>query len=240
MFSNSTGFRIDGGTFYNVSGDNVHHDRGDPGMAILHRAATLDALYNSAESFPQPRCHPETRTKILDNLYRWATGAFGNGSILWLYGPAGAGKSAIMQTLSRRLQDAGRLGGSFFFKRGHRTRGNAKVLFVTLAYQLAIHNRRLKALISKTVEDDPTVVARHMDDQFFELIARPCQSLNDDQPHILLIDGLDECEQQSAQREILRVVSKAARGHTLRLKILIASRPELYIREAFHFLPRAV
>ncbi|KAJ7469904.1 hypothetical protein B0H11DRAFT_1812979 [Mycena galericulata] len=203
-------------------------------MSILHRAAALDALYNSAESFPQPRCHPETRTKILDDLYEWATdGALDTRSILWLYGPAGAGKSAIMQTLCRRLQDADHPGGSFFFKRGHRTRGNAKVLFATLAYQLAIHSRKLKPRISKTVEDDPTVVARHMDVQFHELIARPCQSLDNHPLHILLIDGLDECEPQSAQLEVLRAVAKAAHGHTLRLKILIASRPESYIREEF-------
>ncbi|KAJ7469911.1 hypothetical protein B0H11DRAFT_1386938 [Mycena galericulata] len=221
-----------GGTF--ISAQNVHHDRRDPGMAILHRAVALDALYNSAESFPPPRCHPETRTKILDDLFSWATDeAFGTRSILWLYGPAGAGKSAIMQTLSRRLQDAGRLGGSFFFKRGHRTRGNAQVLFATLAYQLAIHNRRLRSLISKTVEDDPSVVARRMDDQFHELITRPCQLLNDNLPHLLLIDGLDECEHQSAQLEILRVVINATGSHSQRFKVLIASRRESYIREEF-------
>ncbi|KAJ7469908.1 hypothetical protein B0H11DRAFT_1658079, partial [Mycena galericulata] len=226
------GATIVGGTF--ISAQNVHHDLRNPGMAILHHAAALDALYNAAESFPQPKCHPETRTKILNNLYGWTTDeTLDTRSILWLHGPAGAGKSAIMQTLSRWLQDAGRLGGSFFFKRGHRTRGNANVLFATLAYQLAIRNRRLKDLISKTIENDPTVVARHMDDQFHELIARPCQALGDHLPHILLIDGLDECEHQSAQLEVLRVVGNVARGHTLRLKILIASRPESYIREEF-------
>ncbi|KAJ6471557.1 hypothetical protein C8R45DRAFT_836482, partial [Mycena sanguinolenta] len=39
-------------------------------------------------------------------------------TILWLYGPAGAGKSAIMQTLAHQLQDAGRRAASvvlFFF-----------------------------------------------------------------------------------------------------------------------------
>ncbi|KAJ6609940.1 hypothetical protein B0H10DRAFT_1746760, partial [Mycena sp. CBHHK59/15] len=61
------------------------------------------------------------------------------------------GKSAIMQTLCQRLQKGGRLGGSFFFKRKHRTRGNAHVLFVTLAYQLALQNPDLKGPISRNV-----------------------------------------------------------------------------------------
>ncbi|KAJ6456849.1 hypothetical protein C8R45DRAFT_1033624 [Mycena sanguinolenta] len=76
-------------------------------------------MYDSAESFPQPKCHPETRTKMLKDLHNWLLDRDAQHKILWLYGPAGAGKSAIMQTLSRKLEDAGRLGGSFFFKRGN-------------------------------------------------------------------------------------------------------------------------
>ncbi|KAJ6543494.1 hypothetical protein B0H10DRAFT_1670062, partial [Mycena sp. CBHHK59/15] len=66
------------------------------------------------------RCHPETRTEMLDDLWKWLTDSdSGMKPILWLHGPAGSGKSAIMKTLSQRLQDSSRLGGAFFFKRGH-------------------------------------------------------------------------------------------------------------------------
>ncbi|KAJ6465446.1 hypothetical protein C8R45DRAFT_1174019 [Mycena sanguinolenta] len=61
-------------------------------------------------SFPQPRCHPETRTEMLKDLHNWALDRDAQNKILWLHGPAGAGKSAIMQTLSGQLGDAGRLG----------------------------------------------------------------------------------------------------------------------------------
>ncbi|KAJ7630138.1 hypothetical protein B0H17DRAFT_1283822, partial [Mycena rosella] len=50
-----------GGTIINTQ--NVHHRYGETGIHILHRAVALEALYDSAESFPQPRCHPETRTE---------------------------------------------------------------------------------------------------------------------------------------------------------------------------------
>jgi hypothetical protein len=43
-------------------------------MDILHGAAALEALYDSAESFPQPKCPPETPTEILDAVYTWAVG----------------------------------------------------------------------------------------------------------------------------------------------------------------------
>ncbi|KAJ6509785.1 hypothetical protein DFH09DRAFT_1050008 [Mycena vulgaris] len=222
---------IHGGTF--ISAENVHHRHGEAGIQILHRSVALEALYDSAESFPQPRCHPDTRTEMLEGLYNWAIADNSSRSIRWLHGPAGAGKSAIMQSLCQRLQDAGRLGGSFFFKRHHTTRGNAKVLFATLAYQLALNNRHLKPLISKVVEDDPSVMARHMGGQVHKLVVEPCQALNDDASPILLIDGLDECEGHDVQQEILRVLGNVAQNHLLRLRILIASRPELHIRDRF-------
>ncbi|KAJ6509762.1 hypothetical protein DFH09DRAFT_1435410 [Mycena vulgaris] len=198
---------IHGGTF--ITAENINHRHGEAGIHILHRAVTLDALYNSAESFPQPRCHPETRKAMLDSLYNWAITDTSTCSIRWLHGPAGAGKSAVMHTLCRRLQQAGRLGGSFFFKRGHLTRGSARALFATLAYQLALSNR-LKPLISGIVEDDPSCAP------------------------ILLIDGLDECEGNHVQLEILQLLGDiAAHHHPLPLRLLIASRPESHIREKF-------
>ncbi|KAJ7925053.1 hypothetical protein B0H13DRAFT_2314847 [Mycena leptocephala] len=180
---------IHGGTF--IAAENVHHNHrhGETGIHILHRAIALEAIYDSADSFPQPRCHPETRTKMLDDLYNWAIQDASTSPISWLHGPAGAGKSAIMQSLCQRLKDSGRLGGTFFFKRGHLTRGNAKVLFATLAYQLALNNRHFNPLISQRVEYDPSLVGRHMDAQICKLILEPCQSVVNCLPPILLIDG---------------------------------------------------
>ncbi|KAJ7146553.1 hypothetical protein C8R44DRAFT_16520 [Mycena epipterygia] len=219
-------------TAQNVN-QNHHYESGKRGIDILHRHVALEALYDSAESFPQPRCHPETRTKILDDLYEWAVKSSSeeNYSMRWLYGPAGAGKSAIMQTLCQRLQAAGPLGGSFFFKRGHATRGNAKVLFATLAYQLALHNRQLKGPISQSAGDDPSVVGRGMDVQLRQLIIEPCQSLEDAAPLILLIDGLDECENAQVQQTILLLIGNAVSQHPSTFRFLVASRPEPHIRE---------
>ncbi|KAJ7639640.1 hypothetical protein DFH06DRAFT_640155, partial [Mycena polygramma] len=217
-----------------ISAENVNHAarHGDFGIQILHGSVALEALYDSAESFPQPKCHPETRAEILDGLWHWAIKTDSVAPIRWLYGPGGAGKSAIMQTLCQRLQTAGLLAGSFFFKRGHPTRGNATLLFATLAYQLAIHNRTLKSLISETVEQDPSIVRRSMASQLRELMIRPCQT-STSSPWIFIIDGLDECDGRIAQQEILRSIGNAFCEQSLPLKIIVASRPEPDIREVF-------
>ncbi|KAF7362793.1 putative nwd2 protein [Mycena venus] len=237
-----------GNTFIEARNVNYYHDHPEnekkkeeeriekkqkEGMDILHRSAALHALYDSAESFPQPKCHPETRTRILDHIYNWAVDRHSACSIFWLYGPAGAGKSAIMQTLCRRLDEEHRLGGSFFFQRNHATRGNAKVLFVTLAYQLALRNPIWKGAISECAGDDPSVVGRAMKTQLHQLIVRACEFIQNLQPPILLIDGLDECESQEVQQELLRLIGNAASHHPRALRILIASRPEPHIREVF-------
>ncbi|KAJ7450397.1 hypothetical protein FB451DRAFT_1146327 [Mycena latifolia] len=218
------------GTF--ITAENVNHYHRESGVTILHRVVALEALYDSVESFPQPRCHPETRTEILNDLYNWAIDGGNTNSVCWLHGPAGAGKSAIMQTLCRRLQDGGRFSGSFFFKRGHSTRGNAKALFVTLAYQLVLHHPELKGSISKSAEDDPSVVGRGMDIQLCKLIIEPCATLTNSPTIILLIDGLDECNGHDAQQEILRLLASAVSKSPV-LRILIASRPEPQISQVF-------
>ncbi|KAJ6465477.1 hypothetical protein C8R45DRAFT_839928, partial [Mycena sanguinolenta] len=62
------------------------------GIDILHGAVAAAAIYDSAESYPQPKCHPETRTKMLKDLHNWALDKKAQHRILWLHGPAGAGK----------------------------------------------------------------------------------------------------------------------------------------------------
>ncbi|KAE9391294.1 hypothetical protein BT96DRAFT_311649 [Gymnopus androsaceus JB14] len=223
---------INGGTF-------VSHSiqcQGEKGISILHGTVALEALHDSAESFPQPRCHPETRSDMLEELQEWSLRTDPSSNVLWLHGPAGAGKSAIMQTLCRQLQDAGRLGGCFFFKRGHDTRGNATKLFATIAYQLALGVPWLKAPISQIVEDNPSIVARSIETQLQKLISEPCRLHNNRfecrDLLLILIDGLDECEGHDVHLEILRAIRNSL-GEHLPLRFIIASRPEPHIQEMF-------
>ncbi|KAJ6470378.1 hypothetical protein C8R45DRAFT_875193 [Mycena sanguinolenta] len=206
---------------------------GERGIDILHREVALAAIHDSAESYPQPRCHPETRTKMNEDLCNWAMGPHPNTAILWLFGPAGAGKSAIMQALAKQLSETGVLGGSFFFKRGHATRGNGMTLFATIAYQLALAVPSLRSPISQVVEKDQSLIRRNIETQMTKLISEPCsyQSCH----HVtILIDGLDECEDHGVQREILRVIQITRSKFLTPLRFIVASRPEPHIREMFN------
>ncbi|KAJ7245809.1 hypothetical protein C8J57DRAFT_759072 [Mycena rebaudengoi] len=63
------GTNIHGGTFI---GGNVNN--GETGLHILYRSVSLEAMHDSADNDAQPKCHPETRTKMLEKLYNWCIG----------------------------------------------------------------------------------------------------------------------------------------------------------------------
>ncbi|KAJ7721900.1 hypothetical protein B0H16DRAFT_1790182 [Mycena metata] len=223
-----------------IHAQNVHPS-GETGINILHRSVSVDALHDSVDSFPQPKCHPETRQKLLDKLWTHVTALEHPNQIVWLYGPAGAGKSAMMWSLCERLEKSERLGGTFFFKRGHPTRGNARALFSTIAYRLALRIPWLKAPITGAVEHDPSLVTGTPEIQFWRLILGPCQSApSKKNPAIIIIDGLDECDDLQMQQEILRVLQNFLPQYSSLLRIVVASRPEAHIRQitqgAYHGL----
>ncbi|KAJ7236333.1 hypothetical protein C8J57DRAFT_1088195 [Mycena rebaudengoi] len=250
IFTSTSHVQINGGNFVNVGVSAA-------GLHLLHRAIAGDAVHDSAEIFPQPHCHPNTREKLLDVLSRWGSGIEpprnwtskedeenhepastsdednepGSG-ILWLYGPAGSGKSAVAQSFCQRLMD-GRLGGSFFFKRGHPSRGNARRLFPTIAYQLALLRPELKQIISQIIENDPAIVDRSFSKQLQDFIIGPCQNSCLSQPVSIIIDGLDECDGEDIQREVLRSIGNVVCQERVPILFFIASRRESHIRETF-------
>ncbi|KAJ6551849.1 hypothetical protein B0H19DRAFT_903985, partial [Mycena capillaripes] len=223
-------------------------------LHILYRAVAGDATHDSEDRFPQPRCHPETRIKMLDVLWNWTCGIEPSGtsffqhnvyddhsssntssSILWLYGPAGAGKSAVAQSLCQKLKEKGTLGASFFFKRAHSSRGHAKRLFTTIAYQLALHLPEVNHHISQSMENDPSLVDKSISIQLQKLIVEPFQQFTSTLTHplVIVIDGLDECEGQNIQQEILCSIGRVFNEQWLPLQFLVTSRPEPQIREVF-------
>ncbi|KAJ7913445.1 hypothetical protein B0H13DRAFT_1612545, partial [Mycena leptocephala] len=195
--------------------------------------AACDAFHNSAERYPPPRCHSETRIKMLDDLWNWATAS---NNILWLHGPAGAGKSAVAQSLCQKLAEIeGHIFASFFFKRGHSSRRNGNRMFPTISYQLAVVHPGLNRAISQNVENDPSIVDKSLSIQLQKLIIEPCRHIQslDSCPFTIIIDGLDECDGQHIQQEILRSIGNSMGDPRLRLRFLIASRPEPHIAEMF-------
>ncbi|KAF9470396.1 hypothetical protein BDN70DRAFT_778459, partial [Pholiota conissans] len=159
--------------------------------------------------------------------------------IMWLYGPAGGGKSAILQTIAERCAKINGLLASFFFGRSDPTRNHIKPLIPTIACQIAIIIPELKPYVECAIERDPFLLDKSLATQFQLLIVTPLQALSASgnlkpgSPRLIIIDGLDECDDPKMQDMMLRVIANALRSQKLPLIFLIASRPEWNIHDTF-------
>jgi len=73
----------------------------------LESKVAFSALLNSGERYPAPHCHPGTRIAAKKVVKDWI-GRRGFGSekkLMWISGPPGVGKSAILQTVCEELTE---------------------------------------------------------------------------------------------------------------------------------------
>ena len=85
------------------------------------------------------------------------------------------------------------------------------------------------------MELDPTLHTKSMDIQLRTLIVNAFQYLSPPPQHsyLVIIDGLDECQDKATQLSILQLLCETITVHKLPLRFLIGSRPESHIRDSF-------
>jgi hypothetical protein len=197
----------------------------------LHVAegAFYDSYLDQHESF----CLQDTRTDILSQVAKWAESD--EKFIFWLNGMAGTGKSTIARTAAREYKDQGILGATFFFKRGEADRSNAKYLIPTLTKQLVGKHRRLAPHVLDAVREDPHISSNSLCEQFKMLLYRPLVKLDESKSTtiVIVIDALDECDREENMQAILQLLFQLQKIQTVRLRVLLTSRPELPIRLGF-------
>jgi len=211
------------------------------GFKILRKAATPNAFHNSGHQFDAPRCHENTRVAVLEKIGDWVNLLINiSALIMWLYGAAGAGKSAIARTMAEILHDRQQLLSTFFFSRQDSSRNHIKSVVATLAYNIALSVPESRPLIIATLDEDPLILSRSFAHQFQRLIFEPLRQLSQQgvvYPMVIVIDGLDECLDHEERTILLHVILGAARQHSVPLKFLITSRPEVPIARVFNATP---
>ncbi|KAF9053286.1 hypothetical protein BJ165DRAFT_852698 [Panaeolus papilionaceus] len=242
--SNSTKLLITGGnhTFqFNETSSTAGH-------AAFQRLFNhiCDRAFHNSDECDEVKCHPGTRTAILQVLFDFANDSE-HPFITWLNGPAGAGKTAIARSLAERCEEAGILAASFFFWRSDLERSDEKRLIPTLAYQLCLSIPLLRPFVEQSITNDPAIFSKTLTRQLSALILVPLQQIQASHstfvpqclPRLIIIDGLDECGGQNTDRahrqgralEILRQL--ASRQDIFSFRILVVSRTEAYIRRRF-------
>lgn len=202
-------------------------------------------MHDAAARFDAPRCHRKTRAKYLNQLEFWMLGEgedFIGKHLIWLYGGAGVGKSAIMHSIVERCTQHSVILGTFFFSRTDPSRNYAEVLITTLAYQLARAFPTALAILEPTIQRDPLIFKASLYTLTRELLVRPVLYLvkagfihTGFSGGVFVIDGLDECDdtQKEKQGLVIQIIASILCDHRLPIRFLISSRPEVAITSAF-------
>ena len=166
---------------------------------------------------------------ILDGIELW-TRDFGKPSVYWLNGLAGTGKSTIAQTIAERTFADGRLGASFFCSRDFEDRSNLRLIFPTLAVQLARKYPEFRSTFIQLVQSDPEIVHETLYGQMKNLIVQPL--VESAVSTVIVIDALDECKDEEPASAILSVLGQFV-AEIPTVKFFITGRPEPRIRGGF-------
>ncbi|KAF8983222.1 hypothetical protein BDQ17DRAFT_1378225 [Cyathus striatus] len=207
MFSDSHNFVINGGMF-------TGFEQGMDAIQFLAQNIASNAKHDS-------EC-------VIEQLVSWSNDtADDRSNILWLHGPAGVGKSAIALSVCKRLEQMKTLRASFFFLRTEATQNNVQWLFTTIAYQLAVFLpiTGLRKAIEMHVTHNPDVISQSMEAQWRKLIVTPLKAAVEMKdahpPTVIVINGLDECLDEDAQVQMLRMIASAS-SYGLPLHIIIS------------------
>jgi len=151
---------------------------------------------------------------------------------------AGTGKSTISRTVAWDLAEKKRLAASFFFSRGRRDISHAGQFFTTIAAQLTRSLPVLRPLISQAIQEHSDIWKQRLSEQWKYLILDPLKNAPAQSIQlVVVIDALDECDSKDDIQLILKLLAQAKCLETIRLRVLVTSRPETPILLGFRNLP---
>lgn len=183
-----------------------------------------------------PGCHPGTLNAVVLRLSEWTT-TDPTPFVCWLTGLPGTGKSALAHSLIAHLRSEDRLAVCFSFNKSNRNRNSIKSLIPTLARQIA---QAIPKFQPQVVAHDARSPKQSFQSQLENLIFIPFSRLNlsparrrASLPILIVIDGLDECDDPKERSLFLKTILDAAPRLRRYLKFLIVSRPEADIQNFF-------
>jgi len=186
----------------------------------------MNALHNSLE---------RGQLAVIKKLIDWIRGDIDfDVLILWVYGETRAGKYMIAHALVEICKRHGWLLETFFWKIAverkivHRS-------ITAMACQISLAIPASRPLIEDAINSDAMLIHQSVDTQLSKLIVEPLRRLKSTGfdfiacPFVIIIDGLDECQDNDIQSGTVKSLAVAFHRSPLRIRILIASRPEVYL-----------
>jgi hypothetical protein len=128
------------------------------------------------------------------------------------------------------------LAGDYFFSTRVPGLDDEAPFVATIVSHLITVIPALEHPVCETIQSNRTIFEQSLELQLEELITKHIALIPPQAPQILVIDGLDECRDQSQRARLLHLLySLVTPPHSFR--VVIASRPEYDIRTAFNQAP---
>ncbi|KAJ2928236.1 hypothetical protein H1R20_g8857, partial [Candolleomyces eurysporus] len=232
----------------NVEGDFHQHNLAVEGKSLFELLKPItDASHtrDRKRSPPDSACLPGTRKGVIRWIVSWVSSSvlIRRRHILWVYGYAGCGKSAIAQEISERVQSEGRLLATFFFCRNAGDRSEIGRLPNTLANQIATSLPETVPLIEAAVKAEPELLqvksSFSLGARLQRLLYEPFKAAAGQAslakyflstPYLIIIDGLDECDDKEGVQEFIATTLRFFKHNpSIPLRIMITSRVEHHI-----------
>lgn len=215
-------------------------------LALLNPVPDASHTRNRKLSPPDSRCFPGTRKKVLKEIHSWidSTLLLNRLHVMWIFGYAGCGKSAIAQAICDHYAGQGRLVGAFFFFRGAGGRSNISQFATTIASQVAAAIPATAPLIEAAIRANPGLLSTtttSLSDQFDQLVYQPIYkavglaAILIHGPYIIVLDGVDECaDHDDVADYVERMLAFFRQKPFIPLRFIITSRVENHIHNLLH------
>ncbi|KAJ6586482.1 hypothetical protein DFH09DRAFT_1308502 [Mycena vulgaris] len=214
-------------------------------ITVLRIAEQVDRIMTAGELDDLPyapgarfdlgkQCLSGTREGLLDKIFDWVNnGDVATPRVLVLTAGAGSGKSAVAHTVSRRFNELQRLGSSFFFISDDRDR-RPDTLFSTITRDMADLDPEWKEALKQVIGLRAVRKTSSVLEQFQEFILKPASRPPlYFGPVVIVIDALDASGDLSARQALLSLLSSRTKELPSNFRILLTTRPESDICDAF-------
>ncbi|KAF9050943.1 hypothetical protein BDP27DRAFT_1515172 [Rhodocollybia butyracea] len=216
-------------------------------LAMVEETAQTQKLNNlkpvDMNASLRPECLPGTRQEIQALIMNWLTTLPDNnnpGTILWLSGVAGAGKSTIATSVSQYFRELGCLGAFLFFNRTDKLRSDPANVIRTIAFYLARSNVHIASAIYDAICNDPASIDSPIQTQFQKLLLDPLTASQSHihGPIIVVLDALDECGNAESRWSLVSLISDDFPKLPPAVRFFITSCPDSDIASRFEIQPK--